>query len=108
MLQMGRRSLGIGLVALLALTVLGQARAIGSQAGGNKLVYLPQIHGPALDLPFDPFATRNGQATFYDADGGGNCSFDPTPSDLMVGAMNQIDYYYSLICGAYLQVSGPK
>src|SRR5688572_22311008 len=34
-------------------------------------------------------AIHTGEATYYtEADGGGNCSFDPTPQDLMVGAMN--------------------
>lgn len=33
--------------------------------------------------------------------------FDPTPSDLMVGAMNTIDYAGSKICGACLEVIGP-
>lgn len=54
-------------------------------------------------------SVRHGEATFYTfADGGGNCMFDPTPNDLMVGAMNQIDYAGSRICGACVQVIGPK
>ncbi len=53
--------------------------------------------------------THTGDATFYSfADGGGNCLFDPTPNDLMVGAMNQTDYAGSAICGACLSVSGPN
>ena len=51
---------------------------------------------------------RTGQATYYDyADGGGNCLFDATPADLMVGAMNTVDYAGSEICGTCLQVIGP-
>jgi expansin len=34
--------------------------------------------------------------------------FDPTPDDLMVGAMNQLDYDGSRICGACVKVTGPK
>jgi expansin (peptidoglycan-binding protein) len=124
MLQPGRpplaetpvaRRCAILLAALLALVALSQAAwpayAVTGPAAGENPIYLPLVRGtsPVVPgLPFDPFATRSGQATFYDADGGGNCSFDPSPSDLMVGAMNQIDYRNSLICGAYLQVNGPK
>ena len=51
---------------------------------------------------------RTGQATFYDfASGAGNCLFDSTPTDLMVGAMNTADYAGSEICGTCLQVIGP-
>lgn len=51
--------------------------------------------------------TYRGRATFYGADGGGNCSFPPS-GDLMVGAMNQQDYANSAACGDYLAVTGPK
>jgi expansin (peptidoglycan-binding protein) len=54
-------------------------------------------------------ATHSGDGTFYSfADGGGNCLFDPTPNDLMVGAMNQTDYAGSAICGACLSLTGPN
>ena len=54
-------------------------------------------------------ATHTGEATYYaEADGGGNCSFDPTPQDLMVGAMNHTDYANSAICGAYVELTGPN
>ncbi|MFL5801067.1 MAG: expansin EXLX1 family cellulose-binding protein [Roseiflexaceae bacterium] len=59
-------------------------------------------------LPFDPHTTRSGEATYYDADGSGNCSFDPSPNDLMVAAMNEIDYANAWLCGAYVQITGPK
>src|SRR5690349_21198332 len=37
-----------------------------------------------------------GKVTYYDfADGSGACSFDPTPDDLMVGAMNAPQYLAS-------------
>ena len=37
-------------------------------------------------------AVRSGEGTFYGATGAGNCSFDASPQDLMVAAMNQADY----------------
>jgi len=52
---------------------------------------------------------RSGEATYYTfADGSGACSFDPTPNDLMVGAMNQVDYLGSEACGACAEVNGPN
>ena len=51
----------------------------------------------------------NGKATYYDfADGSGACSFDPTPDDLLVGAMNFPDYQASAACGACAAIDGPN
>jgi expansin (peptidoglycan-binding protein) len=49
-----------------------------------------------------------GIATFYDADGSGNCSFDKSPGDLDVVAMALPEYNDSAACGACLEVTGPK
>jgi expansin len=56
----------------------------------------------------DPFEVHTGRAYFYDATGGGNCGFDPTPNDLMVVALNTTDYSGSFLCGGSIKVSGPK
>ncbi len=51
---------------------------------------------------------KQGKATFYDADGSGNCSF-PTANDLMVVAPHKERYYDgSAACGACLRVTGKK
>lgn len=50
---------------------------------------------------------QRGEATYYDADGSGNCSFDPSPGDLMVAAMNDAEYAGSAVCGACVHVQGP-
>lgn len=56
----------------------------------------------------DAPVVHTGSATYYSfADGGGNCLFDPTPNDLMVGAMNTADYDGSNICGSCVRVTGP-
>ena len=47
-------------------------------------------------------------ATFYDADGSGNCSFDESPEDLDVTAVAMAEYDGSAACGACLHVTGPK
>ena len=52
-------------------------------------------------------AAREGKVTYYDfADGSGACSFDPSPNDLLVGAMNAPDYLASAACGACAQITG--
>ncbi|WP_235582312.1 expansin EXLX1 family cellulose-binding protein [Rhizobacter sp. Root1221] len=53
-------------------------------------------------------ATHTGEGTFYGATGQGNCSFDASPGNLMVAAMNQTDYAGSAACGEFVQVTGPK
>lgn len=60
--------------------------------------------GPAsLAGRIRPGVTYRGVATSYDADGGGNCSYDPG-KDHMVAAMNHTDYESSKACGAYVLV----
>jgi expansin len=56
----------------------------------------------------DAPVVHSGKATFYlEADGGGACMFDPTPNDLMVGAMNTADFANSAICGSCVSITGP-
>lgn len=50
---------------------------------------------------------RYGEGTFYGATGAGNCSFDPTPDNLMVAAMNETDYGNADLCGAFVEATGP-
>ena len=51
---------------------------------------------------------QNGLITFYDADGSGNCSFQPSPGNLDVAAMNIGQYENSAVCGACVEIEGPK
>lgn len=60
------------------------------------------------DLPFDPFATRTGDATTYNYNRIGNCTLDPLPPGTLLAAINQADYHGSAMCGAYLEVIGPR
>ena len=53
-------------------------------------------------------APESGDGTYYAADGTGNCSFDASPNDLMVAAMNAPDYANAAWCGACLDVTGPQ
>ncbi len=52
-------------------------------------------------------ADETGDGTYYAADGTGNCSFDASPNDLLVAAMNAPDYNNAAWCGACLEVTGP-
>jgi expansin (peptidoglycan-binding protein) len=52
---------------------------------------------------------QQGIATYYEtANGGGACSFDPSPDDLDVAAMNAEQWGGSGVCGACATVVGPK
>ncbi|MEO6774905.1 MAG: expansin EXLX1 family cellulose-binding protein [Kofleriaceae bacterium] len=57
---------------------------------------------------YDSFTETQGEGTYYAADGTGNCSFDPSPDDLLVAAMNKPDYGDAAWCGACVAVTGPK
>ncbi len=62
--------------------------------------------GPAGECKFVE-KSMHGEGTYYAATGSGNCGFDPSPNDLLVGAMNQTDYATSAVCGACAEVTGP-
>jgi len=72
----------------------------------------PASSGPAT-VPVSPGRIRpgvvySGPATHYDANGGGNCLFDPLTDPAMpVVAMNEADYETARACGAYIEVTGP-
>jgi expansin (peptidoglycan-binding protein) len=58
-------------------------------------------------VPFG--APQTGTATFYtSANGAGNCSFDPSPNDLMVAAMDSAQYMNAAPCGACASIRGPS
>lgn len=82
---------GVVLCALLA------ACGGDDDGGGDDAVITPCSE----DEP-----THSGEATYYDADGSGNCSFDPG-GDLMVAAMNDADYAGAAACGACITADGP-
>jgi len=58
-------------------------------------------------VPCGDVEEHSGEATYYDADGSGACSFDPSPDDLLVAAMNAADYDGSAACGTCAAVDGP-
>ena len=74
-----------------------------SQAAANQRLFLPLMQQkPAVNQPL-----HTGDITYYDANGLGNCSLDTIPGNL-IGAMNKTEYANSTICGAYVEITGPK
>lgn len=53
-------------------------------------------------------APESGVATYYDATGAGACSFDPTPNDLDVAAIDMPEWNGSAPCGECADVTGPN
>jgi expansin (peptidoglycan-binding protein) len=75
-----------------------------SQATAPHTLLLPAVRLSRLT----PNPIHQGQANYYYATGAGVCSFDPSPDDLMVAAMNAAQYDTAALCGAYVRVAGPK
>jgi len=93
-----RRFCGLLIVLLLCLSATAHAQPADPHA-----IWLPLItSAPAATNP-----VHQGVATYYDATGAGACSFDATPDDLLVTAMNAEEYANAAYCGAYLLVTGP-
>jgi expansin len=72
-------------------------------AGATTMALVAQASGAACAAA----AAISGQATFYAADGGGNCSFDPVENPMVV-ALGNAEYRAAAACGGYLDVKGPK
>jgi expansin (peptidoglycan-binding protein) len=86
---------GVAVLATAA-TVLLIVRAAGASC-------------PAVGAAFQLVAagSHTGTATYYAADGGGNCSFDAAGAGLYV-ALGPSEYAAGAACGEYLDVTGPK
>lgn len=107
---MSHRREALGWLALM-LSVLVVVGGIALAQSTTSATYLPLIISPQIVSTSVPTQVplRSGEATYYDgADGQGNCSFAASPQDLMIGAMNHIDYAGSAICGAFVEVHGPN
>jgi expansin (peptidoglycan-binding protein) len=62
------------------------------------------------DADLDAFGeVFTGDGTFYDfADGSGACMFDPSPDDMDIAALNNVQWAGSGWCGACADVTGPS
>jgi expansin (peptidoglycan-binding protein) len=71
---------------------------------GDHITWLPLV----LHKRYPPNPVHQGIATYYNATGDGACMFGPSPQDLMVAAMNAVEYDNAAVCGSYVYVTGPK
>lgn len=78
----------------------------GNVAGSANVAGAGNVAGSDPGTKCDA-TEHTGEATYYAADGSGNCSFDKAPADPLVAAMNAIDYAGSATCGTCVAVDGP-
>ncbi len=88
---------------LILLTVVVFSSALGG--GLVPRAWLPLITQPAAE---NTNPIHDGVATYYNATGDGACLFGPSPSDLMVAAIDTAYFDGSNLCGAYIHVVGPQ
>jgi expansin (peptidoglycan-binding protein) len=96
-----RRSIFI-LVTVMPVVLSGFIGIRQAASDGGSIIYLPLIARSKLN------PLHQGIATYYDATGAGACSFDPSPNDLMVTALNAEEYNNAAYCGAFVEVYGPS
>ncbi len=92
------------IVALGMVMLLVSSLPVAGAQNADFTIYLPLVTRP----PAGGTTYHTGEGTYYNADGSGNCMFDPSPNDLMVAAMNQVDYANAALCGAFIEITGPK
>lgn len=95
--------LGAGLLSLISYIAWQQAHSTYGQT--ERFVWLPLITKPAAT---NPNPIHNGIATYYNATGAGACSFEPSPNNLMVAAMNAEEFDTAAVCGSYVKVTGAR
>ena len=96
----------IMIALILAATSAPPAKASAAPISPSGTL-TPTAFLPIVSHPFVP-TLHTGEGTYYNATGAGNCSFDPSPQNLMVAALNHVDYADSGLCGAFIHVTGPK
>lgn len=98
---------GAGASARAGTGAAGETKSAGTRAEAGRTSQVDAGTMASAACTSEP--EHSGEGTFYTfADGSGNCSFDATPNDLMVGAMNATDYADSAVCGACVHIVGPN
>jgi expansin len=79
----------------------GSGGSAGTTTAGSTSSTGGGSTGTSMDAP------EQGRATYYAADGSGNCGYDPSPNDLDVAAMDAPEWDNSAVCGECVAVQGP-
>jgi expansin (peptidoglycan-binding protein) len=90
--------------SLLSLRILGAAAGALALAACSSSGPEGEIYGDIRALS----DFKAGIATYYDATGEGNCSYDASPNDMDVAAIDTPEFNNSAICGACAEVDGPQ
>jgi len=96
-MRIERLTPGRWLVAALLPLLAACGDSSDGSGGGSKVEGM---------LPLGEY--QDGLITFYDATGAGNCSYEPSPDNLDVAAMNIGQYLNSAVCGSCVEIEGPK
>jgi expansin (peptidoglycan-binding protein) len=109
-MKRSRAACGVSTVlAVLAVLALSTASACGGDGTAPGPGGSTGDGGGIASGAVAPFGdVHDGVATYYDATGAGACSFDPTPGDLDVAAMNAPEFAGSAVCGECVAVTGPR
>eukprot|EP00667_Euglena_gracilis_P006861 EG_transcript_6930 len=86
---------------LLCLAAVGLWQ-FGASAGSTCEMATNLVTLPTLSTNY------TGDGTYYGATGAGACSYDASPTDLMVAALNAPQWATAGWCGACARVTGPK
>jgi expansin (peptidoglycan-binding protein) len=112
-------ALALGLVGAAVLGACGSddSSSGGSDAGGSEIPRSGSDAGGGSDASSGgggddtggySTASESGKITYYDATGAGACSFDATPDDLDVAAMDAPEFDDAAVCGECVAITGPK
>ena len=103
MLQTLKRISILGAFLLLSSGLLLWQQSDTAFSQTDEFIWLPFITNPST-ANSNPI--NDGIATYYNATGAGACSFDPSPNDLMVAAMNAEEFNNAAVCGSFVEVTG--
>ncbi|MDB4993025.1 MAG: hypothetical protein JWM74_457 [Myxococcaceae bacterium] len=104
-----KRHIAIGLAAAVTALAVAACSSDPDPAGGAGSDGGTASGDGAPSGPSTPIGQDvTGIATYYDATGEGACSFDASPGDLDVAAMNADQYGDSSVCGECVAIDGPK
>lgn len=96
---------------LFGIMLLAQATHASTDAETSSFMLYAETLALATAADFQQCEigpSRKGEATWYRANGIGNCSFDRLSDDMLVAALNKAEYGRAEWCGTCAQVSGPK